>query len=235
MAERLKGYSAWRSAWKLRRFIDRWKTRRLPDDEAIYEAMLAWAKDDRHLETWQAHQRERLLTHRREMYRVFASRVARRYRTILLEDGITARGELALPDIDGWERPDPADGDPSDGKEQRRLSRLSAPGQLRDEIVAATGKTGAVITPERAATSTRECAWCGHDAPWDAKPSIMHTCGGCGRSWDQDANACRNLLHRHGDTSGDVPPAAPGPVDPPIVEKPLKKTRRSSRSAETRT
>ena len=112
---------------------------------------------------------------------------------------------MRLPDIDGWETPEPEDGDPSDGREQRRMSRLSAVGELREEIKKAAHKTGARVEVERAAYSTQECAWCGCVEPWDAKPSIMHTCAGCGRTYDQDANACRNLLHRHGLSSGPVP------------------------------
>jgi hypothetical protein len=205
MADRLRGYSAWRAAWKLRRFVDAWKTRRVPGDEATFDALTAWAKQDRHLETWQVAARERLIARRREAWRVIATELARRYATILV-------GESRLPEIDGWEKKAPEDGDPSEGREQRRMSRIAAPGELRAEIVKAAHKTGAAVKLRGEVRATQTCADCGHDEPWDAAPSILHTCGGCGRTWDQDANYCRNLLGRGDGASGDDPRIVDGPL-----------------------
>ena len=198
MADRLRGYSAWRAAWKLRRFVDAWKIRRVPGDEAIYASLTAWVKQDRHLEIWQASSRDRLIAHRRETWRVIAADLARRYATILV-------GESKLPDIDGWEKKAPEDGDPSDGRDQRRMARIAAPGELIAEIVKAAHKTGAAVRRVGEVRATQICASCGHDEPWDAAPSIRHTCGGCGAIWDQDANYCRNLLAREGLASGGAP------------------------------
>ena len=198
MADKLRGYSAWRAAWKLRRFIDQWKTRRVPGDEAIYGELCAWAKQDRHLESWQAHQREGVIARRREEWRLIATDLARKYATIVV-------GESKLTDIDGWEQKAPEDGDPSEGREQRRMARLCAPGELRAEIKKAAAKTGAEVIFHEEKRATQECYYCGHDEPWNAAPQVDHTCAGCGRTWDQDANYGRNLLKRSGfDSSGEA-------------------------------
>jgi hypothetical protein len=206
MAERLRGYSAWRAAWKLRRFVDAWRTRRVPGDEATFDALAAWAKQDRHLETWQASSRDRLIARRREAWRVVAAELARRYATILV-------GESKLPEIDGWQRKAPEDGDPSEGREQRRMARIAAPGELIAEIEKAAHKTGAEVRRVGEQLATQACSACGHDDPWDAAPSIQHTCGGCGRTWDQDANHCRNLLAREGLASGSESRPGGTPLD----------------------
>lgn len=199
---------------------------RVDGDTAILASLQAWARHDRHLQNYQEHLRQRLIAHRRETWRVLAAELtkgvlgqlppsafARAYAVILIENGTNVsedrEGTMKLPDIDGWERPDPEDGDPSEGREQRRMSRLAAPGELRDAIVKAASKTGARVEVEETVDSTRECAWCGSHETFDAAASLEHLCSSCGRTWDQDANACRNLLHRHGLPSGPVPPARP--------------------------
>jgi hypothetical protein len=234
MAERIAGLAQWRSPRKLQALIDAWtgidwdawrtaraagtrcnpsdfgsKTNRSSDDSKILTALQEWARHDRHLQNWQEHLRQRLIAHRRETWRVLATELARTYAVILIEDGSNRNATMKLPDIDGWERPDPEDGDPSDGREQRRMSRLAAVGELRGEIAKAAAKTGARVEVEETVNSTRECAWCSNVESFDAAATIKHTCSSCARTWDQDANACRNLLHRHGLPSGPVPPGRP--------------------------
>ncbi len=196
MAERLRGYSAWRAAWKLRRFVEAWKTRRVAGDEQLYADLTVWMLQDKHLERWQASMRDRLIARRRETWRVIASELAKQYATIVVTKN-------KLSEVDGWEQSAPEEGDPADGRVQRRMARLAAPSELLAEIVKATAKTGTTIRREDDAGATRTCNACGHDEPWDAAPSIQHTCGGCGRTWDQDANYCRNLLARGGYASGE--------------------------------
>lgn len=241
MADRIAGLAQWRAPRKLQALVDAWvgidwnawrtaraagkkcnpadfgsKENRVSGDKGILTALQAWARQDRHLQNWEEHQRDRLIAHRRELWRVTAAELTRTYATILIEDGTNTSADreetMRLPDIPGWERPAPEDGDPSEGREQRRMSRLAAPGELRSEIVKASVKHGATVTVERTADSTRECAWCGSIEVFDAHACLEHTCTSCRRTWDQDANAGRNLLHRHGFESGSVPPIPPAAV-----------------------
>ena len=232
MQDRVAGLAQWRAPRKLQALVDMWTgidwnawraartagkkcnpsdfrsgTNRVNGDEMILSALQAWARQDRHLQNWEEHQRERLIAHRRETWRVVAAELTSRYATIVIENGINQNASMCLPEIDGWERPAPEDGDPSDGRDQRRMSRIAAPGELRGEILKAAPKRGARVEVEETAFSTQTCAWCGAVAVFNAKGSIDHRCSSCARTWDQDANACRNLLHRRGLLSGPVPPA----------------------------
>ena len=231
MTERITGLAQWRASRKLQSIVDAWtgidwnawraaraagqkcnpsdfgsNGNRVDGDQAILSSLQAWARQDRHLQDWQEHQRDRLIAHRRETWRVVAAELTSRYATILIENGMNQNASMRLPEIDGWERPAPEDGDPSDGRDQRRMSRYAAPGELRAEILKTAPKRGARVEVAETAYSTQACAWCNAVEAFDAAGSIEHRCSSCHRIWDQDANACRNLLHRHGLSSGPVPP-----------------------------
>jgi hypothetical protein len=236
LADRLTGLAQWRAPRKLQALVDLWtgidwdawraaraagkkcnpsdfgsKANRIDGDDAILTSLQAWARHDRHLQNWQEHQRDRVIANRRETWRVLAAELTRKYASILIEDGTNTsadrEGTMKLPDIPGWEQPAPEDGDPSEGREQRRMSRLGAPGELRSEIVKMAAKHGSRVTVVRTEHTTVECAWCASIEEFDAAISLEHACSSCGRTWDQDANAARNLLHRNGFGSGTVPPS----------------------------
>lgn len=224
-----RGLPQWRAPRKMQRLIDIWQRgdNRFEDDAAILGTLQAWAKQDRHLGSWEAHMRDRTIAHRREVWRQVAAELAHTYQTILVEDGLCRSGQMKIVDIEGWNKLPPEEGDPHEGREQRRQSRMAAPGELRLAITQATHKTASTVVDVRCKKSTRECAWCGHDQEHvDFAASIEVKCEGCARLWDQDANAARNLLHRRGLSSGPVPPtAASGPV-PSVVGRALAQDKR---------
>lgn len=205
LTEATQGLRQWRAQRKMQGLVDRWRREsdRPPEDAAIVARLEAWAKHDRHLHRWQETHRDRIYAHRKETWRVIAADLANHYATIIVE-------ETKYPKIEEWEQLAPEDGDPGDGREQRRMSRLSAPGELRAAIVFSADKRGARVIVGKTRRITQDCAWCGHEDEFDAAASITHRCGSCARLWDQDANACRNLLKREGFSSGEAPP----PVDP---------------------
>jgi hypothetical protein len=196
-SDRAAGLHQWRAPRKMQRLIDLWKKdeHRFDGDSEMLEVLLAWAKQDRHLGQWEAHMRDRTIAHRREVWRQIAAELARTYQTILVEDGLCRsegrEQQMKIVDIEGWEKPHPEDGDPHEGREQRRQSRMAAPGELRLAISHASHKTAStVIDVARTKNSTRECAWCSHEqkhVEFAAKIEIQ--CEGCARVWDQDANA----------------------------------------------
>lgn len=70
-----------------------------------------------------------------------------------------------------------------------------APSMLRQALVQAFRARGGVVLEMPAAGTTIRCAACGDvDDTWDRAAHLVHTCRTCGQRWDQDANACRNLL-----------------------------------------
>jgi hypothetical protein len=237
MGDRLNGHAQWKAPRKLQGLIDQWTERRVPGDADIYHAIKTWARQDRHLHSWAEHQRDRLIANRREVWRVTATQIARTYATILIEDGGNKERTMRLPEIDGWERPAPEDGNPSDGREQRRTSRLAAPGELRAEIMKAVTKTGAKVEAEKTANSTRECADCGAIQDHvDFRTSLNFVCenAACAShalqrtpiGTDQDANACRNLLHRHGLSSGPAGTTTPGAPSKASTKAPARRAGR---------
>ena len=243
--DRANGLAQWRAPRKMQRLADTWKTttERIDGDAEMLASLLAWAKQDRHLASWEAHMRDRTIAHRREIWRCVAANIARTYETIVVEDGMCRsdgrEGQMKIVDIDGWNRPLPEDGDPHEGREQRRQSRMAAPGELRLAIAHAAHKTAStLIDVARTKNSTRECAWCGHvQKHANFAATIQIQCEDCHRAWDQDANAARNLLHRRGLSSGPMPAPRPDASDAVATPAPRplaarnSKPRRESRDA----
>jgi transposase len=242
--DRARGLSQWRAPRKLQRLIDTWQREEnrfdvegaplIKDDGEILTMLQAWAKQDRHLGSFEAHMRDRTIAHRREVWRQVAAELARTYQTILVEDGLCRsegrEGQMKIVDIEGWNKLPPEEGDPHEGQEQRRQSRMAAPGELRLAIAHATHKTASTVIDVSRSKSTRECAWCGHvQTKANFAASIMIQCEGCGRIWDQDANADRNLLHRRGLTSGPVPPLPASGSVPPVNGKVLAQGKSAKR------
>jgi hypothetical protein len=185
LVERTRFLMRWRAPRRLAALLPHWSQHRVDGDRYIISVLNKWAKQDRHLRWWELNQRDRRLGHRREQYRLFATQLARTYATIVLEK-FDLRGVLqAKP---------PEDGVASDGRDQRRTAALAAPGQLRAAIKASAQKTGARVVEVDAANTTRTCSICGVCEPFKASTAIAHTCAHCGATWDQDHNACANLL-----------------------------------------
>jgi hypothetical protein len=187
----------WRAAKKLAAVIDRWKRERFDDDDAIFDRMMAWAKQDRHLLHWQEHQRDRTIAHRREQYRLLATELCRTYSTIVI-------GEMDLNDPRLSSRKPEEEGDPCEGRDQRRTARMAAPGELRETIRQIAHKYGTQIVEPPSFNITRACHVCGSIETWNRRAEIWHRCSKCRTAWDQDANACHNLLRMFAESSGEA-------------------------------
>jgi hypothetical protein len=187
-----RSLAQWRSPGRLVRLLHDFEKQRFEGDAKIVDQLTAWAKRDRHLLSWEAHQRARWSLHRREEYRKLAARLVRTYAVIVLE-------KFNLRDL--TQEPAPEDGVASEGRNVRSAARLAAPGELRAAIKVAAEKYGAKIVELSAIDTTQRCHACGTCEPWDAAPTIEHKCAICGATWDQDYNACMNLLHLASPTS----------------------------------
>jgi transposase len=175
----------WKSIERLMGLVRRWKGSRFGGDDAAYEALEAWRYNDHHLWAWEAHQRVRALRNRREIYRVFAARMAREYHTVVLEDWNISK--IA-------KRPAVDEETVADGNKNSRTARQSvAVSELR---LALTHAFGARVEKVPCAFTTRDCHACGSVESWDQAAELVHTCSSCGVVWDQDANAAQNLLAR---------------------------------------
>lgn len=138
-----------------------------------------WRKKDRHLWRWEANPRGASERSRNEMFRVWSRRLADRYAEIRIEKFDMRRVAQAEPIGDEDKKPSTF----------RSTRAAAAPGEFRSRLKEAAG---AKIVETDAHDNTVTCFECGHV---NERPvTQVATCAGCGRSWDQDANNCRNQL-----------------------------------------
>lgn len=181
--ERTRHMAAWRSAGRFASLARDWRPGWWDAGSDGYDLLERWRARDLHLERYETGLRSSTLRARRDAYRVLARELASRYRTLIIDD-TDLRNFQELPDVESEEDPaHPA---------ARRQRVVVAPHELRG---ACTDAFGRERTVRRSAVDvTREHAGCGHVNP--RADSRELTCGGCGVLYDQDANACQNLLRR---------------------------------------
>ena len=175
----LRHVSEWRNPWRLLRLYRAWKDCRAPGDEAAFAALVAWKERHDHLHEWEANLRDQVIRHRKEIYRRFVAELLRTHGRVFLED-------LQIRAMARKDRPEEDHRNYSGG--MRVVAAVSLLGRLIEEH----GDSERVS----ARHTTQECSWCGHAKEWDAAENIMHRCEACGRLFDQDRNAARNILRR---------------------------------------
>lgn len=169
-----------------------WNEQRIPGDEAIHALVTAWQAQDEHLWNWEAFERRKAVNWRKDTFRVFVKQLRERYRTAYIEDidwSVLAR------------RPLPESTDPIIQR-ARYMQRVAAPGELARYITEGFHSTVRV----EPANTTLTCAHCGSVEEID-RFQLRHQCS-CGVTWDQDANASKNILD-----AGQALPADAGAED----------------------
>jgi hypothetical protein len=187
----------WRSAARFAALALRWRAARWAGDAEAFERIEEWRKRDKHLWTWEVNLRDKVLRRRREQYRVLGAELARRYGTLVIED-MDLRDLQRHAAVESQETEIPA---------ARSAQRLASPSELRACLVSAFASRGGRVVAIDPADSTRACHACGLVEAWDPAANLHHACTGCGTVWDQDANACRNLLARQREQSGSAEPS----------------------------
>ena len=191
----------WRSAARFATLAVAWKTQRFSGDSDGYDLLERWRYRDEHLQRYEAGLSRGALLDRRESYRIIAADLARRYRTLVVDNfDLSTFQESPKPEETRVELPT-----------AKRNQRHAAGSILRESLLSAFGKDR--VLRERSADVTRACSAvdeetghaCGAINEWDHAIARMHTCTRCGIAWDQDANACRNLLAAWRERGGDVP------------------------------
>lgn len=189
---------AWRSEARLASLVRKWEHARWVGDDAVFAQLAAWLKRDHHLWHYESGQRIGALRHRRDCYRVVAASLAERYDVLVLEDF----------DLRAFART-PVVGRAGHQAEQANDTRhLVAPSELRLSLVNAFRRRGKRVVEVSAIETTMRCHVCGDVEAFDAAAAIRHTCRN-GHEWDQDANACANLIERF----RAEPPPDPARVD----------------------
>lgn len=175
-----------------------WKTHRFSGDANGFKVVADWKKQHVHLWTWQVNLRDQLIRRRRELYRCFAAKLARRFRNAFLND-IALRRIAARP-IAGIQSV-PA---------QRHYRFIAAVSTLFRILQEAFEKLGGSAVRIKIENATMACHSCGALDDWSPASTLMHRCSNCGLEWDQDFNAAMNLL-RYGLPGGDNAPKRNSP------------------------
>jgi len=183
----------WKSARRWRRLASIWAEHPDVGSEAL-SVLSAWAADSLHLWRWEAHQRRKSCLRRKDQYRCLAKRLAAEYRHLVLESKFLAKLQRHVE----------AEDEDVEIKAVRLQQRDAAGYELKQCLIYAFRRANGTAVEVDPAMTTQRCNACGFEGRWDAAVEIDHTCEACGATWDQDANACRNLLERErpGDDSG---------------------------------
>lgn len=187
----------WESPSKLAALVIKWRENHFDGDGEVFGraptraeqessargvGMEGWRWHDKHIWSSQENLRKQSLRRRREVYRIFAAKLANKYRTLVLEDfdlrSVARRSSKA------------------ENETARANRQLVATSELRNVLVNAFRMRGGTDEEVPAEDSTHTCAVCGLIENFDAAATVHHACGGCGAVWDQDENAAIVLLAR---------------------------------------
>ena len=174
--------TSWRSQARLSSLAIKWRENRFVGDAEMFDALEAWRRQDKHLWSWEASQWTKAILRRRELYRVFAAELAKRYTTLILED-------FLLPPI--VEEPDIVSGKTKIAKAASNRV-LVATYVLRGVLTNAFNSHGGQSIKVPAQYTTMTCHECGVVEEFDAIGNIRHTCIN-DHEWDQDQNAAVNI------------------------------------------
>jgi len=212
---------SWKAERRLARLAVQWRNARFAGDEPAFNAVEQWRKQDRHLYEWEANARRKALARRTDQYRRFAAMLARRHDHVILE-----RFDLRV-----FAEKAPAESERVEVAQVRYQRFAAAVSDLRLAVVQAFLARGGCEARVPAHDTTRACHVCALKEEWDAARHICHTCSGCGTLWDQDDNACHNLLARWCERSPDE--QTPGPArnedDTNVGASPADAPKRSGR------
>lgn len=183
LSERTETLHLWQSQARLAALALAWREARWDGDSDGYDPLETWRHKDKHLWTWQTHQRARILAQRRDGYRVAAAELASRYRTVIFEklDLRTFQAHHAVEDED------------PEIRAQRLQQREAAPSEFRDAVMKAVARRGGVVIYVPAKHTTSTCSSCGKPVDAIHPEALLRVCAHCGELADQDAAAARNL------------------------------------------
>lgn len=181
IAERLKGCHQWRSAARFASVAIAIRENRTKGDEAIAMLLEQWRKQDKHLLSWQSHQRQGLSYWRQNHYRTAVAQFAERYHTAVIEDIDWRKFACEKPVGEDDGKHEPPD-------EARRLAAVS--------ILTLALKNRLEVATVKAADTNSTCGMC-------QEPITNGVCAGCGTVADRGRNACLNMLRRHWENLGD--------------------------------
>lgn len=185
LAEDIKFLSKWKSQGKLVSIVNKWRENRFDGDNDIFTLINYWREREFHLYDWESNLRDQVIKRRREIYRVFASELVKKYGVIIIED---------IDLINLAKKVDPEHG-PKISIKADSNRFIASIGILIKSIEDACKRSGADKITVDAVNTTRICNNCSF---LNDKSSVklFLTCEKCGNTYDQDFNAAKNILKR---------------------------------------
>lgn len=194
--DKMKHMHLWRAAAKFDSLFSWWRKNRYEGDETPFALLEQWRHRDRHLWQYESHQRDNSLLRRRELYRITARELARRYGTAVLE-------RFNISAVAGK--------DSTDNDQARANRQTVAVSTFRTAVIQAFTEYATVPAPG----TTFMCHGCGSVEVWDQAKEVEHTCSQCGEHWDQDYNAAVNILGLYKKGGDKIKTFHPDPLRPP--------------------
>lgn len=178
----------WRSPGRAVRLLGQWRTNRWSGDEAVFEALAAWRKQDDHLWAWEANNRAKMVRQIEGLYQRWSSDLAKRYAVIKIEDMsmASAREDFRLKSRSVHE----ADGTKSTHTiaDQRAMLALA---KLQKALKERGASFGASVGEVDKAGTSQRCTTCSVTTKADAAQIL--TCPVCGATEDRDVRAAVNI------------------------------------------
>lgn len=186
----------WKSPGRLVRAMHILAQNRFAGDDGLVEACRYWFRGEKvkpstvwnghqHLYSWFINESDQLQRHRREIYRVFAAELVKKYNRVFIE-------EFDLREV--LETPEPEDAEYDDVARYHRSK--AATSVLRGAIENACARAGATCERVDAMYTTHRCPDCLAELKFNAATELVVKCSNCGLVKDQDLIAARNILAR---------------------------------------
>lgn len=182
LREQLHNVGQWNSPGRFRWLYYHWE--RHAGDDAVYTRLHGWERQDRHLAACVSGAQQRAALWRENIYGAW------------LKDLMASASMVVVEDTNWRELSQQVD----EHGEQGQQRRIASVGWLLERLRQVGAREGVEVVRLPAANTTRQCSWCGHTND-DGGSDLYLRCDGCGRRYDQDLNAARNLVR--GLASGD--------------------------------
>lgn len=200
---------AWRSPSRYLALYRQWRDRRFDGDDYPVARLDGYLDHDRHLWAALSRRRARALRHRREIYRILAAELAKRYGTIVID-------KLDLRMVARRKKPEDTKIENETANSHRNLAALSV---LRQALASACLTRGRTLVAIDAVDASRTCPSCAERTDFDAAASIEWTCHSCGKTWDQDFVAAANGLLSYAEHPERAKVLVAPPSEVPVVRE----------------
>jgi hypothetical protein len=182
-----KTIAQWQSHLRLISWIMKWRQWTAgfagnlpPKVRELDGALTAWLKKETHLWDWEANLRDQLVNYRRDAFNKAAAMLRRRYRRLILTD-------LDLRRLARRSASEPDDLLPSARTHRQQVAAGAFRLTLKQHF------NGDVILVQHELVNAKHHA-CGYEGGRSDPKVLTQVCDGCGKKYDQDQNAARNML-----------------------------------------